>query len=41
VPESEREIVLLKNEIAQLKAENKRLANLESRLVDEVFSELD
>jgi hypothetical protein len=29
----------LESEIAQLQIENKRLAALESRLVDEVFSE--
>jgi hypothetical protein len=39
VLESERQTVLLVNEIAQLEAENKRLADLESRRVDEGFSE--
>ena len=36
---SERRTKLLESEIAQLQIENKRLAALESRLVDEVFSE--
>jgi hypothetical protein len=35
---SERRTKLLESEIAQLQIENKRLAALESRLVDEVFS---